>query len=358
MNTRVATILSPEDLGTAGTKVIDINIKDIISRITIAFKATNVSEVMQEHPAANISKIELVDGSDVLFSLSGLQAQAINFYNRKNKPYSYIDDIAAHNQTAVMSIDFGRFLYDPELAFDPNKFVNPQLKITWDEDACEVDCVVNECIVRAHIFDQKEVAPVGFLMTKEIYSYLVQTSGYEYIDLPTDHILHQLYVKARYADTSFFGLMAEAKLSEDNDRRIPLDLTMTELLHDALEAYGYVMEHFYLNGVTSSTVFFAMPCDLEYIGWSPYGAKDAGAIWATGGGKCRHIGTSASYNQKGMIVGALPHGVMPILPRPSEEIADWYDVPALGSLRLRLKDTASVADVATAEIITQQFRKY
>ncbi len=358
MNTRIATILSPEDLGAAGTRVIDINIKDVISRITVAFKATNVSEVMQEHPAANVVKLELVDGSDVLFSLSGLQAQAINFYDRKNKPYTYIDDIAAHSQTAVISIDFGRFLYDPELAFDPNKFVNPQLKITWDEDACEVDCVVNECIVRAHIFDQKEVAPVGFLMTKEVYSYLIQTSGFEYIDIPTDHVLHQLYVKARYADTSFFGLLDEAKLSEDNDRRVPLDLTMTELLHDALEAYGYVWEHFYLNGVDSAVVFYAMPCDLEYIGYSPYGAADAGALWATGGGKCRKIGTSTSINYKGLIMGALPHGVMPILPRPSEIIENWYDTPALGSLQLRLKDGAGVADVATAEIITSQLRKY
>ncbi len=122
MQTRVATILSPEDLGASGTKVIDITLQDVISRIMISFKATNVSEVMGEHPAANVVKVELVDGSDVLFSLSGLQAQAINFFDRQQKPYSYIDDIAAHNQTSVIGIDFGRFLYDPMMAFDPKKF--------------------------------------------------------------------------------------------------------------------------------------------------------------------------------------------------------------------------------------------
>ena len=358
MNTRIATILSPEDLGVAGTKVIDINLKDIISRISVSFKSTNVSEVMGEHPAANISKLELVDGSDVLYSLSGLQAQALNFYQRKNKPYTYIDDIAAHQQTAVMGIDFGRFLYDPMLAFDPTKFTNPQLKITWDEDACEVDCVENECGVRAHIFDEKTPSPSGFLMTKEIYSYLIQTAGYEYIDVPTDHPLFQLYVKARYAGSSFFGLLDEARLSEDNDRKVPFDLTFSELLQDIVEQWGYVFEHAFLNGVTSNTIFYGMPNDLTYAGFSPYGAADAGAVWDTGGGQWYHIGTSTSLNQKAILMGIFPHGVVPLLPKPGDIIEDWYDVTKLGSLRLRLKDGADTADVATGEVITTQYRKY
>ena len=143
MNTRIASILAAEDLGETGTKTIDINIKDIISRITIMFEATNVSEDMASHPAGNVTKIELVDGSDVLYSLNGHQAQAVNFYDRDIQPYSYIDNIAGHKQRAVFGIDFGRFLYDQGLAFDPTKFTNPQLKISWDEDVCEVDAVVN-----------------------------------------------------------------------------------------------------------------------------------------------------------------------------------------------------------------------
>jgi len=41
MNYRVAKILAPEDLGGAGTKVIDINIADVISRIDIIFRTKN-----------------------------------------------------------------------------------------------------------------------------------------------------------------------------------------------------------------------------------------------------------------------------------------------------------------------------
>lgn len=354
----MATILAQEDLGAAGTKTIDIGIRDILSRITIIFRATNVSEVMGAHPAANISKIELVDGSDVLFSLSGHQAQAVNFYQRVMKPYSYIDTIAAHMNTVVFGIDFGRFLYDPNIAFDPTKFTNPQLKITWDEDACEVDCTVSTCEVRAHIFDEFVPTPTGFLMTKEVYSYLVQTTGYEYIDLPTDFITEQIYIKCLLAEYTFASLIDEIKLSEDNDRRVPLDLTFHEILRDVLEQWGYVIEHAYLNGSASTAALYAMPSDIGYALKEAYGAADAGAIWTLDGGLFNYIGTSAAINYKALIYGALPHGVVPLLPKPGKEIADWFDVTKLGSLKLRIKDGAHSADVATAEIITTQYRPY
>jgi len=358
MNTRIATILASEDIGEAGTKTIDINLRDIISRIVIVFRAVNVAETMGAHPAANVSKIELVDGSDVLFSLSGHQAQALNFYDRQKKPFNYITNIATHGNIAAFGIDFGRFLYDPVMAFDPNKFTNPQLKITWDEDACEVDATENTCLVRAYIFDELVPTPTGFFMTKEIYSYLVQTTGYEYIDLPTDFITKQIYVKCLLAEYTFSSLLDAIRLSEDNDRRVPVDMTVNELVRDSLDQWDYVEEFAYLNGVTAATPFYAMPSDIGYALEAPYGAIDASAIWCNDGGLWYYIGTAAGINHKAIVRGALPHGTLPILPKPGNEIPDWFDVTKLGSLKLRIKDGAHSADVATAEIITTQYRTY
>lgn len=358
MRTRIATILASEDLGTAGTKTIDINLKDIISRLSVIFKATNVSETLGDHPASNVSKIELVDGSDILFSLSGKQAQAINFYGRGKKPFNYITNIAGHENTAVMGIDFGRFLFDPVLGFDPTKFTNPQLKITWDEDAAEVDATVNACEVRAHIFDQFVPSPTGFLMTKEIYSYLVQTSGYEYIDVPTDHTLMQVFVKCLLADYTTDSLLDEVRLSEDNDRRVPVDMTVANFLRDIIDEYGMVREYAYLNGVTGAESFYSICSDLGYGVMGEYGAADASAIYNGDGGKWTYTGTSASVNKKAQMAGCFPHGVFPILTKPGPEPEDWFSMEGLGSLQLRIKDGAHSADVATAEIITTQLRPY
>lgn len=358
MRTRIATILAAEDLGEAGTKTIDINLRDIISRITVMFQATNVSETMGAHPAANITKIELVDGSDVLFSLNGHQAQAVNFYDRSIQPYSYIDNIAGHNQRAVFGLDFGRFLYDQNIAFDPTKFTNPQLKISWDEDLCEVDATVNSCIIRAHIFDELAPTPAGFMMTKEVYSYTVAETGYEYIDLPTDYITQQIFVRSLLAENTFTTILDEIRLSEDNDKRIPVDLTVQEILRDVIEQWGYVLEHAYLNGVDANEAFYAMPSDIGHPVRAPYGAADAGAIWTVDGGKFYYIGTSTGINHKALIYGVLPHGTMPILPKPGKEIADWFDVVPLGSLKLRIKDSAPSATTPSAQVITKQYRTY
>ena len=358
MNTRRATILSKEDLGTSGTKVIDLNILDVISRIMVIFKAKNGADGISAHPAANVTKIELVDGSDILFSLSGLQAQGVNFYDRIKKPYSYIDTIDTHWNTAAFNIDFGRYLYDKAIAFDPKKFTNPQLKITWDETVCQTSAVDNYCMVVADIFDQLVPTPEGFMMTKEIYNYTVAETGYEYIDLPTDYITQQIFLKTLLAENTFTTIIDEVKLSEDNDKRIPLDTEITDHLLYVLEQWGYVIEHAYLKAATSATAFYAMPSDIGHPVSAPYGAADASAIWTLDGGKFSYIGTSDAINHKALVYGCLPHGVMPLLPKPGGEIADWFDVTKLGSLKLRIKDSAPSATTPSAQVITKQYRTY
>lgn len=358
MNTRIATMLAQEDLGPSGTKPIEINIKDIISRIMIVFRAKNGDNDIRAHPAANLSKIEIVDGSDVLFSLNGKQAQALNFYDRGVKPFNYIDTFGQHWNTAVFGIDFGRFLFDQALAFDPTKFINPQLKITWDEALCQADCTDNTCQVFADIFDELVPTPTGFLMTKEIYNYTVAETGYEYIDLPTDHPIQQIFVRCQLTEEVFGGLIDELKLSEDNDKRIPLDITTGNLLRMVVEQWGYVIEHLYCIDSDTNKEVFCMPTDLGYGLASDYGQAGSIGFWSHDGGTFVYISSATGHTMKGIVYGIYPHGVVPLLPKPGPEIADWYDVTKLGSLKLRIKDSATAATTPSAQVITKQYRAY
>jgi len=358
MNTRLATILAREDLNQSGTKVIDINILDLISRIMVVFTAKNGADAIIAHPAANVTKIEIVDGSDVLFSLSGKQAQGVNFYDRPIKPFNYTDTIDAHWNTAAMGIDFGRFLFDQALAFDPKKFTNPQLKITWDERLCQANCSDNYCTVLADIFDELVPTPTGFFMTKEIYNYTIAETGYEYIDLPTDYITQQIFVRTQLAENVFEGIIDELKLSEDNDKRIPLDISTGNLIRRVLEQYPPVMETSLLDGQTSATDSYVMPTDIVHVLVSEYGAIGPASAWTLDGGKIGYIGTNATGALKAIIFGYYPHGVAPLLPKPGPEIADWYDVTKLGSLRLRIKDSAASATTPSGQVITKQYRTY
>lgn len=157
MNYRTATIQSPTDLGPSGTQTIDINVKDVISRLIITFSRTKSKHSMDAEPWRDITKIELVDGSDVLHSMNGGENQALCMYDRRAPCMNHGQHLSACSEYDVFGIDFGRYLYDPSLAFDPKRFANPQLKISWNEAISDTGVTANALAVYAECFDEKEI---------------------------------------------------------------------------------------------------------------------------------------------------------------------------------------------------------
>ena len=223
MNYRLASLLAAEAITATATKTIDINLANPISRITVQVKGMNSTSVPTAHPAKMVTKIELVDGSDVLLSLSGMEAQALSYYTQGRMPHTVLNYVNNVNAIATYELYFGRSLWDTLLAFDPRKFVNPQLKITHNIAAGGSAPDAGEISVFADAFDEKVIAPMGFLMAKEQYSYTLTASKNEHIDLATDRPYRSLMLMALSA-----GLMPSSgfdyvKLSEDNDRRVVIN---------------------------------------------------------------------------------------------------------------------------------------
>ena len=125
MNYRKAIMLTAEACTAAATKIIEFKGKEIISRIRIQLKLTNNGSTPTAHPAEAITKIEIVDGSDVLWSLTGKECQALNFYSTGKPAFDIIDYINDEYCVPMMNINFGRWLWDEDLAFDPTRFNNP-----------------------------------------------------------------------------------------------------------------------------------------------------------------------------------------------------------------------------------------
>ncbi|GAJ02027.1 unnamed protein product, partial [marine sediment metagenome] len=174
--------------------------------------------------AVGISKIELVNGSDVLHSLNGRENQAVCLYDRRVATMNHGELISGADAYCTMGIDFGRFLFDPELAFDPKQFRNPQLKITHDSTLVGANCSTHGLEIFAHCFDERAISPIGFLMSKEHKSYtLGAAAAYEYTDLPTDYPIRQMLVRAHLTTVGPKNIIDTVKLSEDNDKRIPID---------------------------------------------------------------------------------------------------------------------------------------
>lgn len=358
MNYRVAKILAPEDLGAAGTKVIDINIADIISRIDIIFRTKNKSNAFSDHPASNITKIELVDGSDVLFSLNGREAQALNFYDRLRPVDNHMTGSNGEWMRAVFGIDFGRFLFDPLLAFDPTKFTNPQLKITYDENLACTTANENYMTVQAHLFDELKPTPTGFLMSKCIYTYTPEAGAYEYLGLPTDYPFRKLLFGSHQETRTFTQMIAEMKLSEDNDKRVPMDMTGDELFYLMKQLYPEYIENVYMAIQTSATAFRVTPSeDAVIVGAKTSTVKGLFLIFSNGGLATGTVETAAETVYM-LCKGYIPHGLVSI-PFGDPAAPDlWYDVTKIGSLQLRLKAGPSLGSSPLAQIITQQRRGY
>lgn len=358
MNYRQAVILAATDLGTDGTKVIDINLADVISRIEVIFRAKNGDSTWAAHPAKNISKIELVDGSDVLFSLSGIEAQSLNFYDRKTSCDNHMTGSNGEYVRATFGLDFGRSLFDRELAFDPGRFRNPQLRITWDEDVANAAAAVNDLTVLAHIFDERAPSPIGLLMNKELFSYTPAADANEYIDLPTDYPIRKLLFGSLVVAQTFSQQVATARLSEDNDKRIPFDLTGDQLFWEMKKLFPPYVENVYHVLGTGDTTFYVTPSeDAVIVGSQTSTLKSRYIIFENGGRAKGKVETAAEtiYMQ---CQGYIPHGYVAVPFGLQDDIDDWFDVTKLGSLRLRLKAGPSLGSSPTMQVFAQQLRRY
>lgn len=359
MNYRTATVLAASDLGEAGTKIIDLNLKDPISRLTLRWQVTKSKHGMDAAPYKDITKIELVDGSDVLFSMDGGEAQALAIYDRRCPSLSNGDYLSGDYQQSLFPIDFGRFLYDPELAFDPTKFRNPQLKVTWDEDVSDTGVGANNLEVLAECFDERIVSPVGFLMSKEHWSSAVTSAGYEYIDLPTDYPIRKMLIKAFATATACFNIINKARIDEENEKRIPFD-------YDSMENYVFMMkgvwaaieEDFFAQVDTAGAdYFFVTPSGYSVqVVMTPFGDDYVYFEGVESGGRVRPYSHTNDRQVRGIVRGYLPNHCIEFPFGDQKDLADWYDVTKLGSLRLRL-NKAGVAS-STGAVVLQQLRSY
>ncbi|MBA7473396.1 hypothetical protein ES707_08735 [subsurface metagenome] len=358
MRQRLSEILSPEDLGAAGTKVIDINIKDIISRIDIVFRTKNPSTAFHDHPAANITKIELVDGSDVLFSLTGRETQALNFYDRNMTPDNHLTGSNGEWMRAAFGMDFGKYLFDPALAFDPTKFSNPQLKVTWDENVAHTSCDENDMRIMAHIFDEFKPAPAGFLMSKNQYSYTPSANAHEYLDLPRDYPIRKMIVGAHQEERTFTQMVAEIRLNEDNDKRVPLDITGKELWYFHKQNIAPLVENVYMVLDTTETEFRVTPSEDAVIVGARTSTTDGFWLIFGNGGLASGLCVTTAETVHMVCTGHIPHGLAVIPFGDQKDPADWYDVTKIGSLVLRLKAGPDLGTAPLTQVITQQLRNY
>jgi len=269
---------------------------------------------------------------------------------------NYISRVDGDPNRCLIGINFGRYLWDPVLALDPTRFKAPQIKISWDEDVANTSATENECRVHAYLFDEFKPTLKGFLMSKEFYAYAPSADAYEHIDLPTDYVMRKLLIQALRKEQDPSGLVAEFKLSEDNDKRIPWDSTYLEEFYRHKTTYGLYEEMIHTRAPATSAKIYVTPAIAQTV----YGSLDTPDLvftgWSLDGGVVGIEAETAEHEARIGVSGWLPHGCLCFPFGQQNLVEDWYDVTRLGNLRLRIKAGSSAAATDTFRVVTQQFR--
>lgn len=359
MNYRISDILAEKSITANVTETIDLKIADIISRLDITYRCAPSVHTMSAPSHKMVTKIEIVDGSDVLFSLDGGQCQALNIYDRKVGSMSHGQHIASLSDFQTYGIDFGKFLWDNELAFDPDKFKNPQLKVTLDVDAIGGTPTSMYLRVRGHLFDEKVVTPSGFLMSKEHFSYTPATSSaYEYVELPQDYPIKRLLVQGYRLDYEPWYVISEVKLDEDNEKKIPFDVEIEDYVRRRKGIDSPVEEALIVRGGVSAEKYYTTPTSYYTpVSLACYQEKTVfmDPTPRAGGLAIKSSGTEAHVF--GIVRGELPNHCINFPFGDQMDSGDWYDTSKLSKARVRLKCGTGNAN-NTAAIVLQQLRPY
>jgi len=361
VNYRLATLLARTAIASDYTEDIDVDVKDPISQIIVRYDCLNGSQDNADgFPSEAITKIELIDGSDVLYSLSGVQAQAVDFYHNKREPANVVRYLNANYSYMIMNLNFGRYLYDPELALNPAQFSNLKLRISMTRGSGGSLSTAGRLTVHAVLFDQKAVSPIGFLMHKEIKNYTLGDASHEYTDLPLDHAYRKLFIRAQYDGQAIDEQIANIKLSEDVDKVVPINQSMASLIGVLCSQTRPYREVIIGAGGTSARVFYCVPTyRVGFAGaaWRPTISLSLVTLYDGDGGYFTEIQGDAGPNFSVTCEGWLPHAVIEIPFGLQNDIADWYDVSGIGNLKLDITSESSPS-AGACQIMLQQLRRY
>lgn len=214
----------------------------LLSAIEIEIQATNGSTSCTDHEIHDdVTKIEVVDGAEVLESLRMIEWRGLNFYELGKMPRATFDENGGATQKESIMILFGRYLGDPEYYFDPSKFNNPQLII---DVALTISATVGfatgtgKVTIKLYIIEEGALPQKGFLMRKEKYNFSTASSGDEYIDLPVDFPYAAIGFSSILTTYRPDEAISQVKLTFDDDEYVPVNIYTEDIMDRLRMMYG------------------------------------------------------------------------------------------------------------------------
>jgi hypothetical protein len=356
-----------QTLDDVGTKIIDLRTTDPISAIRLQFFGTNGATSCKDNRLNDvITKIELVDGSDQLLSLTLKEAQALEFRRTGKMPYMRPGEAASGGQEESCLILFGRFLWDQEYYMDLTKFRNPQLKITTNIAAVAAASATAfltgslKVTIDLHIIQEGAPAAKGFFMAKNIYGFTSGTSGDEHVDMPMDYPYAGLMVRAFVAGNDINENISKLKINCDAGKYVPLEKYVKDLWKAEEQDLGPAILKYHLFRKNGETVTHDLNHD-PIVTLTPNFTNriaSTGYTWSSRFSLFLTDSAGAAVTSEediGFTVhGACPHSTIYVPFGLPNEPATYFDPKVFGDIDLVLTQAAASA----VAVVLSQLRAY
>jgi hypothetical protein len=358
MNYRWYEYLSGLSITTAGTESINLKGDDPISALMIQVRLTGATGTPSAPADQAITRIKVVDGSEVLYNGRGIVGVPLGFNVLGQEPVHFNAYQNLIENIATFIIPFGRYLRDPEYAFDPSKYKNPKIEIEHAYTNGGLGTPSAATIqLYALMFDEKIPSLRGFLKTKEVYSYTLTNSNVTTVELPVDLPIRALMVQSYAKGKSMNDQINSIKLSEDNDKHIVFDESVSNLVKLVFPQKPFVENMLGETNSTTQRLHYGYNCYESYMTpVSTLVATDIYSIVAYGPNidvrsttTCEFTGRRVGYCPNGMIF--MPMGIQ-------SDPMDWLKPRPDMDLDLKLTCGSSVLASSTAQVLVQQEQRY
>ena len=361
MKTRDVYVTKAQTLTDSGSTTFDLSALGKVQHLRVKFGATTgaTSDTVGKLKHL-VSKIEVVDGSNVLASCSGLQWFAIDCFCNRVAPFHDLAGGVSIVITDELVVLFGRFMGDREVYADFSMVKKPLLRVTWAFPvSATVGIATGTATISVIARTIEDAAPPyqGFIMRKEIFSWTTAASGDQQVPLPLDYPYMGLYVGALKTTIVPDTIITNIKLTRNIDQFIDYSLTGTDAFAKNYEDYGLFKQKFRPLVDTAATWLG----DLYYKTGAYFSKPGATAKSITTAVTAESVATVATTGGSADATELTLEGVGPAaevyLPcyQPSvyfePQVADFLQVAGINDLRLIL--TQGVTAAAGTVVVEQ-----